>query len=235
MEKTFRLICTGLMVLAMGCNFTACSSDDDDENGGGVNGRKMLISEKCNDWRVDYKYDGQGRVIEEIYYQPDESYPGDDIYDKTTYKYETSSITSICHSDRYNYTYTTIYQLNNGRIVKENQDGDITTIEYDGNRIESLKDSYGNIYNVEWDGNNIKRIGNYTYTYSDIDATKGINSYKYIDETLYRQGMYGECSINLMTADGNTNYTYNIGQDGYVCEKTESSAYENRTIIYEWK
>lgn len=120
MEKTFRLICTGLMALAMGCNFTACSSDDDDDDengGGGVNGNRLTsITVRWADDDDDdvetrkFDYDNAGRIVKITYYYNGES---DEF---TTYQYSDSKII-MTEDEGYGDIYINEYTLTDGKIT----------------------------------------------------------------------------------------------------------------------
>lgn len=250
MKKALRLIGMGLMALVVCGNFAACSSDDDDDNGGGRGG-KRIVAEKGDDWRVEYKYDGSGRVVNEKYYNPIT-----ELYEEVTYEYGESAIKVTGRSSRYNYTDSHIYDLKDGRITRcRTGYGDYNethfdyeeeyTVAYSGNRMKSITNT-GNHETVDivWEGNNIKRIGDVEYTYySDKDASKGNNNYEdhghceleiYINDILYRTGFYGECSQNLTATIGGWQKKYEFDEDDYVV-KEGYAGYDEYSRGYEWK
>lgn len=241
MEKTFRLICTGLMVLAMGCNFTACSSDDDDDDengGGGVNGNRLTsITVRWADDDDDdvetrkFDYDNAGRIVKITYYYNGES---DEF---TTYQYSDSKII-MTEDEGYGDIYINEYTLTNGKITNLKVTGkkngssyteSETTYTYNGDRLASIKNKYSTD-EVIWNGDNIASVGSYKYTYTDIDASAGWNYYSGMDEVLYNEGYFGQKSQKIYKTKGSYEYSYEMS-GGKITKLTCTSG-ESKT--YSW-
>ncbi len=200
MKKAFRLIGTGLTVLAVCCSFMACSSDDDDNSEDGITGgekrlKKIVVHytvrepvdygggvfrdvEHTEEYRFEYDY--WGRIVKEV--NVDDDIHSSDIANTNvvfyvTYEYGDGIIKKTIVDDVYTIYYMCL--LKDGKITKITIDPDESYssemyFSYDGNRLKSIEDGdyYSNSkLSVTWNGNNIEQIDETDYYHYSPEST----------------------------------------------------------------
>ena len=229
---------------------TACGSSDDDSIGGNGSDKQspkhisLIIEEEGNSiYESTLSYDSQGRVVKVV---GTESSVGTNSRSEKTYQYgETIIVTkeveegTWSNGQSFTYTESHSYQLENGRIIKDeerqgsssmtatynyNADGYLTSID------ESGSNNSNNTEIVTWKNGNISSMGSYTYTYSNIPWAKGFSFYlkgSNLDGYLFSMGYYGNLPKNLPSSisDGWT-FDYTV-QDGYVTKAITTPAIED--------
>lgn len=209
----------GLLVSTLA--FTACGSDDNDEvdNGGSSSKHivKIIEEEGSTIYETVFSYDSQGRVVKAV---GTESSATSNSHSEKTYQYGELTIISkkivdgtLSNGQIDNWSVSHSYSLENGRIVKDVEkytyDGRISTTttlySYDSNgSLTSISvsgsNTDSNTEQVEWTNGNISKIGNGTYTYSNVSWIKGFPFYlkgSNMDNYLFSMGYYGIIPRNL--------------------------------------
>ena len=222
--KTLRFIGTALLAVVLCVNFAACSDDDDEPNGETPSGKTLKPSSLTwmdGSW-TDYSYDAQGRVSKVEEY--DET---GDLYNSTTIEYNDNNIVATTNNGEHRDVCT----LNsNGQIERTvcTSSGSTTTCDYtyDGNgQLTSISYEDGESYQLVWENGNLVR--------TEIDSDIITCTYTSILPLLANLGYFGKAPQNMLETltytnktSGNAtviNYSYELGQDGYVSKMSGTS------------
>lgn len=244
--KTLRFIGMALLAVVLCVNFAACS-DDDEPNGETPSGKTLKPSSLTwmdGSW-TDYSYDSQGRVSKVEDY--DET---GEMFNSTTIEYNDNNIVATTDGGEHRDVCTL---NSNGQIERTvcTSSSHTTTCEYtyDGNgQLTSINYEDGESYQLVWENGNLVRTeidsDIITCTYTSIPSSKGFIIYGddiLIDifsdmnnlPLLANLGYFGKAPQNMLETltytnktSGNAtviNYSYELGQDGYVSKMSGTS------------